>query len=61
MDDNEDITLFIKNLQNEYQVDEASNAVKAFDLLEEKAYDLIISDIINNKYHVNCLYHNLHQ
>jgi len=47
VDDNEDITLFIKNnLQNEYQVDEASNAMKAFDLLEEKAYDLIISDIM---------------
>ncbi|NDV58256.1 hybrid sensor histidine kinase/response regulator transcription factor [Bacteroides sp. 519] len=47
VDDNPDITSFIKNcLQNEYQVDTALHATVAMKLLEEKNFDLIISDIM---------------
>lgn len=47
VDDNPDITSFIKNcLQNEYVVDTALNAGDAWKLLEHNSYDLIISDIM---------------
>lgn len=47
VDDNPDITSFIKTcLQNDYEVDTAPNAHKAWELLEQNGYDLIISDIM---------------
>lgn len=47
VDDNPDITSFIKNcLQNDYDVDTALDAHKAWNLLEQNGYDLIISDIM---------------
>ena len=47
VDDNPEITSFIKkSLQGLYVVDKADDATKAFELLEERNYDLIISDIM---------------
>ena len=47
IDDNSDMTVFIKNcLSGDYLVDTAENAAKALDLLNEKNYNLIISDIM---------------
>jgi len=47
VDDNPDITSFIKTcLQNDYDVDTAPDAHKAWELLEQNGYDLIISDIM---------------
>lgn len=47
VDDNPDITSFIKNcLQNDYSVETALHANVAMKLLEEKSFDLIISDIM---------------
>lgn len=47
VDDNPEMILFIKNcIQNQYSVDTALNASEALSLMEEKSYDLIISDIM---------------
>ncbi len=47
VDDNPEMILFIRNsLQNEYTVETAQNATEAMKLLEEKTYDLIVSDIM---------------
>lgn len=47
VDDNPDIASFIKNcLQQDYMVDTALSATLAMELLEERNYDLIISDIM---------------
>src|SRR5690606_39852095 len=45
IDDNPDMTVFIKNcLAGDYIVDTAEHATKALKLLNEKNYNLIISD-----------------
>jgi len=47
VEDNPDMASFIKNtLQNDYIVDTAPDATKALSLLEEKNYDIVISDIM---------------
>lgn len=47
VDDNPEMILFIKNcIQNQYSVDTALDASEALSLMEEKSYDLIISDIM---------------
>lgn len=47
VDDNPEMILFIKNcIQNQYTVDTALNASEALLLMDEKNYDLIISDIM---------------
>lgn len=47
VDDNPEMILFIKNcIQNQYTVDTALNATEALTMMEEKSYDLIISDIM---------------
>ncbi len=47
VDDNPDITAFIRNcLQSEYQIETASNASTAMELLEGNGFDLIITDIM---------------
>src|SRR5690606_39460913 len=47
IDDNPDMTAFIKNcLSGDYLVDTAEHAIEALTLLTEKNYNLIISDIM---------------
>lgn len=47
VDDNPEMIQFIKNsLQNEYTVDTALSATEALKLLEDKSFDLIVSDIM---------------
>lgn len=47
VDDNPDMTTFVKNcLSDDYVVDTAANGHEAIDLLNEKNYNLIISDIM---------------
>ena len=47
IDDNSDMTVFIKNsLSGDYLIDTAENAAEALTLLNEKNYNLIISDIM---------------
>jgi signal transduction histidine kinase/ligand-binding sensor domain-containing protein/DNA-binding response OmpR family regulator len=47
VDDNREMILFIKNsLQNEYTVETSLSATEALKLLEDKSFDLIVSDIM---------------
>lgn len=47
VEDNPDMALFILNsLQREYNADAAPDAAKAFQLLNENSYDIILSDIM---------------
>jgi CheY-like chemotaxis protein len=47
VDDNPEMIRFFKNsLQNDYIVDTATGAVEAFGILEERSFDLIVSDVM---------------